>query len=354
MVDDINRLLIRYLNGTASAAEEAQVECWAEVAPENRELLARLRESWALAGTLPTQRSGDGAGRYDTAAELERLLGRIRSPERDAIPFFLGGTMHPLRRRAKWYASPLLRVAALLAVVIGTAVLLSPPHDVFFTTPVRSYATAVGERMTVQLGDGSRIVLGPASELRLPSRFPREQRNVYLQGTAYFEVAPDPARPFRVHAAGTVTRVLGTRFVVRAYAGDPTVDVGVAEGRVAVRAETAPEEHGLALVSGQIGQVGPGGVARVLERSSLDPLFGWAQGRLVFRERPLGEVARELERWYAIQIRIPDPRLAERPITLSFRAAPLDEVLRVITFSLGAEIEREGQTVTLHPAGAEP
>jgi ferric-dicitrate binding protein FerR (iron transport regulator) len=78
------------------------------------------------------------------------------------------------------------------------------------------------------------------------------------------------------------------------------------------------------------------------------------QGRLVFRERPLGEVARELERWYGVRFRIPDSQLATRRITLSFQDAPLEEVLEVITFSLGAKVEREGQTVTLHAAGAEP
>jgi ferric-dicitrate binding protein FerR (iron transport regulator) len=354
MANDINRLLVRYLSGTASADEEEEVKRWTEAAPENRELLARLRESWVLAGTPPAPPLGHGAGRYDTAAELERLLGRIRGPAREPIPFPVRSAMHPQRQRTRWYASPLLRVAALLAVVIGTAVLLSPPHDVFFAAPLRSYATTVGERTTLQLGDGSRIVLGPASEIRLPSRFPRDQREVHLRGTAYFEVAPDPDRPFRVHAGGTVTRVLGTRFVVRAYTGDPLVEVGVAEGRVAVRADAAPDSRSLALTGGQVGQVGPRGATRVLERSSLDPLFGWMQGRLVFRERPLGEVARELERWYGVRFRIPDPGLAARRITLSFQDAPLDEVLGVITFSLGAKVERDGQTITLHPASAGP
>jgi ferric-dicitrate binding protein FerR (iron transport regulator) len=350
MADDINRLLSRYLNGIASAHEEAQVRQWVEAAPENEEILARLRESWAIAGTP----RAPGAGRYDTAAELERLLGRIRGPEREPIRFPLRPAAVPARQRTRWYASPLLRVAALLAVVIGTAVLLSPPHDAFFAAPLRSYATTAGERTTLRLGDGSRIVLGPASELRLPSRFAREQREVHLRGTAYFEVAPDPDRPFRVHAGGTVTRVLGTRFVVRAYAGDPTVEVGVAEGRVAVRADATPESRALALSGGQVGQLGPRGAARVLERPSLDPLFGWMQGRLVFRERPLGEVARELERWYGVRFRIPDSQLATRRITLSFQDAPLEEVLEVITASLGAKVERSGQVITLHPADAEP
>jgi ferric-dicitrate binding protein FerR (iron transport regulator) len=354
MADDINRLLVRYLNGTASPDEAAEVQRWVEEAPANEELLERLRESWVLTGALPADSFQRGAGRYDTAAELERLMGRIHGTEREPIPFPTHPRMEPREQRTRWYQAPLLRVAALLAVIIGTAVVMSPRHSLFFTPPLQHYTTAPGERTTLRLSDGSRVVLGPASELRLPSRFPPESRDVQLQGTAYFEVAHEPSRPFRVHAGGAVTRVLGTHFVVRAYQGDPTVEVGVAEGRVAVRADTTPEPRALVLGVGEVAQVGPRGTSRVQQASTLAPLLDWMEGRLVFRERPLGEVAGELERWYGVRVRVPDPELAAKRITLSFQDAPLEQVLGVIGFSLGTTYEREGQTVTLRPARAEP
>jgi transmembrane sensor len=237
-------------------------------------------------------------------------------------------------------------------VVVGTAAVLATPHHPFLAPSTEAYATGAGERTALRLGDGSRIVLGPESRVRLPARFPPDLRAVQLEGTAYFEVAPDPGRPFEVRAGGTVTRVLGTRFVVRAYGGEPGVEVGVAEGRVSVRSAASPEAEPLELRENQVARIDSAGNARVLQETGLAPLLGWLSGRLVFRERPLHEIARELERWYGVEIRINDPRLAAKALTLSFEDVPLQEVLEVIAAALDADVDMQGNSVTLRPSVA--
>jgi transmembrane sensor len=340
-VTEIEKRLLRYVSGTASPEDAAEIRSWIDADPSHEARLEQVRDAWASIGEA-------SIGRSDTAAKLQRAIDRVAGSEA-AIPLH---SKPPRRARGKtapprWHASPLLGVAAVLAVVIGGVVVMSTPGDRFFTPPMRSYATAAGERLALRLGDGSRIVLGPRSEVRLPVRFPRDARDLELEGTAYFEVAPDADRPFRVHAAGTVTRVLGTRFVVRAYVGDPAVEVAVAEGRVAVRADDDAEANAVHLTDGQVGRVDAGGAARLVAGASMDAVLGWTTGRLVFRDRPLHEIARELERWYDVDIHIPEPELARRALTLSFQDAPLDEVLGVIAVSLDAEYRTDGRSVTM-------
>src|SRR5262249_20816465 len=100
---------------------------------------------------------------------------------------------------------------------------------------VREVATSIGPRATIALGDGSRVVLGPRSRLSMPEHFGDGPRDVTLDGEAYFTVQHDAAHPFRVHAAGGDIEDVGTRFVVRAYAGEATVRVIVADGQVSAR-----------------------------------------------------------------------------------------------------------------------
>ena len=90
--------------------------------------------------------------------------------------------------------------------------------------------------VAVTLRDGTRLVLWPASRLRIPSDFGLRTRSVELQGEAYFAVVHDASHPFVVTAHGVVTRDVGTAFDIRAYADDPGVRVAVAEGEVAVNA----------------------------------------------------------------------------------------------------------------------
>jgi transmembrane sensor len=326
-VTDTDLLLLRHISGTASAEDEARLRHWIEDDPRNRERLDLLRKAWDAAS---------GPGGIDHISPDVHPAGRTTRPT--AAP--------------EWYSSPFARIAAVLAVVVGTAAVLATPHHPFLAAPTQAYATGAGERTALRLGDGSRIVLGPESRVRLPARFPPDLRAVQLEGAAYFEVAPDPGRPFEVRAGGTLTRVLGTRFVVRAYAGDPGVEVGVAEGRVSVRSAASPEAEPLELRENQVARVDSVGNARVLQETGLAPLLGWLSGRLVFRDRPLHEIARELERWYGIEIRIDDPGLAARRLTLSFKDASLKEVLEVIAAALRADLVIQSNSAALHPSSA--
>jgi ferric-dicitrate binding protein FerR (iron transport regulator) len=94
---------------------------------------------------------------------------------------------------------------------------------------------ARGHRPSLRLSDGTLVSLAPGTTLRTPSNYGTRDRIVEPEGEAVFTVTHDVSRPFAMRAPRVVATDLGTRFAVRAFAGDSTTDVVVAEGVVAVR-----------------------------------------------------------------------------------------------------------------------
>jgi transmembrane sensor len=213
------------------------------------------------------------------------------------------------------------------------------------------YATGAGERMELSLEDGTRVVLGAASRLRVPGGWSVERREVHLEGIGYFDVVHAADRPFIVRANGVVTRVLGTRFVVRAYPREQEIGVAVASGRVAVSADSTAETPAVVLNGGQIGQLRTSdGLFEINQDvNELNRLLDWARGPLRFTDRPLAEVIEKLEYWYQIKLVVTDSALAQQPLSIRVDGERFDDVIEAITLALNARYERTGDTVTLRP-----
>ncbi|HEX7091106.1 MAG TPA: FecR domain-containing protein [Longimicrobiales bacterium] len=315
----------RYLDARCSPEERRAVEEWLAEDPRRQELVQEIRRARMLAEAAP--------GLWDVDAGWARLAERLDEEDRRT------GARTWRRRLA-----PALRAAAAIAVLLGGAALWQKratffgPSDV----PAREVVAGVGQQMRITLGDGTRVVLGPASRIRFPERF-RRVRDVQLEGEAVFEVVPDRARPFRVRAGASVTEVLGTRFGVKAYPEDGYVQVVVAEGRVAVSGAGAADRGvgsavhltpGLAVRVESDGTVGPAVTVRA------DDLLAWTEGRLVFHAAPLAEVARSLGRRFGVQLELAEPELGELRLTAEFRQPAAEEAVQLIARSLGLGYRR--------------
>lgn len=186
-------------------------------------------------------------------------------------------------------------VAAMLVAVVGVSVWSerSQPYAV---------ETAPGEQRTVQLADGSEVVLAGGSRVTLDRADTRVAS--VERGEMLFRVRHDAAHPFRVTAGDTQMVDLGTVFDVTHDPG--RVRIAVAEGAVMV----APDGAKLRLDPGQA-VVASGGELR---RQSATDVGGWREGRLTFDNAPLSDVARDLTRELGRTVRA-DPALADRPFS---------------------------------------
>lgn len=328
--------LARYVSGESGAAERAEVERWATGSAENRALLDSLRQRWDA--------SGEGTA-WNVDAAWARLSPRLSAaaPEPPVISLE--------SRRSPWRLTRLVPLAAAAALVAAVALRLDPGAGettgatmAVTTTELR---TGIGEQRTIDLADGSQITLGAASTLRLASGFGETTREVFLEGQAFLRVRHDATRPFIVNAGGTRAIDLGTAFEVRAYPSEG-VRVVVTEGVVEVRRGAGTADSAV-LHPGDIAEVPETGETVVKRQQNVERLLGWTRGELAFDDAALSEVARELERWFDVQVRIEDPALRARHFSVNLRIGEsLDTILELIELSLpGVRAARQGNVVTL-------
>jgi len=243
--------------------------------------------------------------------------------------------------------------AALVAVGVARWRGADRPDEGLRRVAARTVLTDVGERDSLRLPDGSQVVLAPGTRLVVAADYGRAGRAVELEGAAWFAVRHDAAHPFTVRAGAAVIRDVGTAFAVRTD-GDSGVAVAVTEGAVALRAAAAaaPGDTGVVLTAGDRGVLHAGGRASAVRGGLSEADTAWRQGRLVYRDASLDQVATDLRRWYGVELRIADASLAGRHLTATFEAGePAERVLDVIALAVGAELERQGTVVVLRSAG---
>lgn len=348
-------LLLAHLSGTLSREGEAELRDWMAGDLARAEFVRSLRELVAATGQLPPRHDVDAAwhrltSRMDPAAHRPAEIIPLRPREAASRatrrrPVAAGS--HGARwRRLRPSPAALVRVAAVLATVAVSATAWEMWRRDSAPGPMHEIATASGQRTTITLSDGSRVELGPESRLRAPERFRRGAREVEVEGLAFFDIAEDPERPFTVRTHGAYTRVLGTQFTVRAYP-EEEVRVAVTEGRVAFGSSDLPVDSASVLTRGTIGVLALDGSRHVEVDADLDPYVDWMDGRLVFRNEPLPDLLRELGRWYDIEVRVADPALASRHLSIAFQKEPLEQVLQLIVLALDVDYERDGNVVTL-------
>lgn len=331
--------LDRYVAGRASADEMAALAAWVNADPELRILAAAMRAAGRPSGAERRD--------WDVRSAWQRLRRRMGSP-----PLHL---LSPLSPRVQFPWSRKLTAAAVL-ILVAAASLLVYGRWRAAATELRAFATRRSQTAVLELPDGSRLMLGPASRLRLPANGGAfragSARDAYLEGEAYLEVKHDAARPFRVHTAAGVVEDIGTEFLVSAYPDAPGMRVVVATGMVALYrppSAGAARRPLLTLAHGDVAQVVADGVATVTHDVDVTSYIAWTRGDLGFDGTRLGDVVPALERWYDVNIRLTDSSLAERRLTATFRRESLSQVLELLALSLNVRVQRHGRTVVLTP-----
>ena len=155
-----------------------------------------------------------------------------------------------------------------------------------------------GGEYKVTLADGTKVHLNSESSLKFPARFPKGDRHVMLEGEAFFEVNPDPDRPFIVEVNGLNIRVTGTSFNVRAYGDEPYIYATLVSGSVVL--ETASEK--MTLSPGEQGYVNPEDGTMHSREVDLKLYVAWREGRFIFENQPLEEIMSVLKRWYDLHV----------------------------------------------------
>ncbi len=294
-----------------SSGEQQELQDW--LAADSRHRGAFVR---AQAVYLHTERARDIGATFaaGTGAEVVPLL-RVS------------------RRRLIWGSA-----AAAAAAGLGFAAAKT------FEGQAAKYATKRGEIRTVELPDGSAMMLNTGSSASV--RYDRRAREIVLcEGEALFTVAKDIDRLFRVISGETVVVALGTKFSVRNLKSEPTTVV-VEEGVVDVMHAAGTEIRSTKLTANMRAvsySAGAGGalVTAALEPAVLESEAAWRRGMLAFRGTTLADAVRQFDRYGDSKIVIADPAIGKLPISGLFSAYKPREFIETVALSLNLHIEVE-------------
>ncbi|WP_432710035.1 FecR family protein [Pedobacter sp.] len=189
----------------------------------------------------------------------------------------------------------------------------------------------------VVLADGTKVWLNSLSEMQFPVQFNQTQRSVKLTGEAYFEVAPDPLRPFLVEVNDNTIEVLGTHFNVNSYGTN--MKTTLLEGSVKISNSfthkiIAPGQE--AHAEGKEILVGKGDLKKVL---------AWRNNEFYFKNETMPEVLGEISRWYGFEIKADQLENQKRFSGSINRNLKLSEVLKILHALSGYQFEFDGSAL---------
>ena len=287
--DEAAQWFVRLQKTVMSVEERQRFEAWLDEHANHRDEIQLLQGIWSATDLLPRER-------------LQALCER------------------PAERTKR---RPLLRyavAAGLLAVAVGLGLF----SGLGASSDYRGeFATVLGERRHVALPDGSLVDLNSRSHVRVVFEH-RKRRVELVEGEALFRVEHDAGRPFTVDAGNGQVTVTGTRFDVRRDAD--STQVAVEEGSVKVQGRDFP----INLTAGLGTRIDAQGKVAAPYAINADELTAWRNGKLVFNNAPLSDVAEQVSRYRDKPLRVANAAVGNLRLTSVFRSDNPEALLKAL------------------------
>ena len=200
-----------------------------------------------------------------------------------------------------------------------------------------------GDKATIELPDGTNVVLNSASQLSYLNNFGENGRRVQLNGEAYFKVAHDEKRAFIVQIGDLEVKVLGTSFNVSAYEDAKDVTVVLLEGKVGVYAQKISHimkpgdkiEYNKATHKITATQVHP------------SDYIEWTKGNIYFEKESLENIMKTLSRIYDVEIRFDSNKLPNEYFTGTIPGGGIQNALNILMLTSPFYYEMDGSVIVL-------
>ena len=291
--DEAARWFVRLQEPVVDVEERQRFDAWLGEHPQHRDEFQVLQGLWSAADLVP-------------AARLQALC--------EAPP--ARSKRRPLMRYAV--------AASVLAVALGLGLFSGLKSPSPYTA---EFSTALGERRQVALPDGSVIDLNSRSRVQV--RYEQDLRHIELsEGEAMFSVEHDTSRPFVVASGNGKITVTGTRFDVRR---DPAeTRVVVEQGTVKVQGRDAADDEFVSLTAGTGTRVDAKGFVTAAYAVNPAELTAWRNGKLVFNNASLSEVAAEVSRYREKPLRVGNEKVGNLRLTSVFKSDNTDALLKAL------------------------
>ncbi|MDR2775601.1 MAG: FecR domain-containing protein [Tannerella sp.] len=347
----IEELLTALFAGEISDTEAKILREWVNVSAEN----ARLLEAYRKTNFALTYYAHNDKYDVDKAwMNVTRTLRKTSTP----------GHLRRMVKLAYRYAAVFI-----LAFVSGVAAMYfyaSPGtqgdvnEELFYT----EYTVPYGSKSMITLPDSSSIWLNAGSKLRYSSAFNKAEREVFIEGEAYFKVARNEQKPFFVKSSAVTLKVLGTSFNIKAYPEEDNVETTVESGSVQVLRNVKGQlMDKLVLTAGQkVTVIKSSGTENIqiadlnaaaplspaqkniipkktaekttVTKNVMTELYtSWKDARWLIKQESLGSLAVKLERRYNIHVSFADESLKNISFSGTLQDETLEQVLEAIKLS---------------------
>jgi ferric-dicitrate binding protein FerR (iron transport regulator) len=359
------------LSGEATAEELAELDTFLQERPEMGLRLEILNGLW-LGEQVDLVRKNDGLSRH-----LQRLSNHLSTPTLtydtespgEDVPLYLP---EEIRRKGVYRLLwPMVGIAAAVVLVF----FISRRPEVVKNEPVQQVAentisTKPGSKSKIQLPDGSQVWLNADSRITYNESFRGPFREVQVTGEAYFDVAKDKDHPFIIHANSIDVRVLGTSLNIRSYSNEKNTEAVLIRGSIEVTLRSSPDkkiilqpndklvvQNGKAIVvkgmpavqKYEDAPVMTLGKAHMQPKDTVAMDILWVKNKLSFDKETLDDVARKIERWYAVKVSISDERLKHTEYSAVFEDESLRQVMEALRMTGNFRYSISKREVTITP-----
>lgn len=357
-VDD---LITGFLKNELSPVQIEELNRWVTQSKENKLYFDQTREIW-LASKAVNENT-----QYNPQKAFENFLDLI-DKNTSVIKLW----------NKRWFKTASIAAVMVLAFSLGGFVFghFGKNETPFTKDNFSEIEVPRGARATFTLLDGTRVTLNAGSKLRYNSRYGINDRIVELSGEGYFKVAKDKSRPFIVNTTHMSVKALGTEFNVKAYPSDKTIETTLVEGSVRIEklkgventedvilrpnqkltlfknegtestdniSSENPDEKKDALVKSE--KINPIHKLLLKENVKVEPVISWKENKWIIEKENLSGLAIDLERKFDIQIRFESQRLMNFRFTGTLLDEPLEQVLKVMSFTAPLTYEIKGKNV---------
>ncbi len=209
-----------------------------------------------------------------------------------------------------------------------------------------------GQKSQIVLSDGTKVWLNSDTKIRYPGQFDKNQRDVYLDGEAFFEVTKNKHQPFLVHTSGPDVKVHGTKFNVKAYADENQVETSLFEGRVdlLIKNQESGQTDNKELKPGQSIIYSEINHQLASVRFPKDEIDGWKKNQLIFKDDAFIKLVKKIERWYNVEVIYDARKFDNRRLTVElFEGERLEKLMEILSLALSVNYQYEKGKIILTP-----
>ncbi len=310
----IEELLPSWFEGTLTVEEKEKVDQWKNASAENRQILADFHRMWEGMEQLKRMK------KYDSKKAIQNLNAKIQKKRR-----FNGWKMFR-------------RMAAILILPLVITTLYLSIHKIQLKDQTVAWHTLeipAGMRSEFILPDSTKVYLNSKTTLSYPIEFSNTIREVKLSGEAYFVVAENKKVPFIVNTGRINIKVTGTEFLATNYANEKLTEILLFKGgiRLFQNDYDTEKKYITDLEPGEMAFCRNDNNKLVIKKVNPEKYASWKNGILMFRDDPMSEVVKRLNRWYNVNIKLEGPELKDWNYTATFEDESLMQVLELLKIS---------------------